>query len=90
MEIILHGGTSEKINNQENLVLRLIDAETGTVLEDILPPSTHELTTRKVPLDKLQGKTIRLKLVDNNTNGSFAWIGLKRVALIGPPASQPN
>ena len=88
MEIIMHGGTSQKVGGEENLVIRLIDASTSKLLEEILPPSTHELRTEQVKLDKLRGKSVRLQLIDNNTASSFAWIGVRRVSLVG--RSEPN
>jgi hypothetical protein len=83
MEIVFQGGWNQGAEGEENLVLRLLDAGSGAVLEQVLPPGTHELTTRRLKLDKLRGKSIRLQLVDNNTDSSFAWIGLRKVSLVG-------
>ena len=81
IEISLHGGTSHKTSGCECLALRLIDAETGKCLREILPPSTHVLTTVSAPLEDLKGREIQLELADGNTTSSFAWIGVQRVML---------
>jgi hypothetical protein len=82
MEIILQGGWSEKTEGQENLAIRLLDADNQAALQQVLPPGTHELRTTVVDVEPLRGKSIRLQLVDRNTNTSFAWIGVRRVALL--------
>jgi hypothetical protein len=87
LEVLLQGGWSEKSNGRENLVLRIVDATTGATLEELFPPGIHELRTQRVPLEKLKGRTIRLQLVDDNRNSSFAWIGLRKLVLRGPPAA---
>ena len=87
LEVLLQGGWSEKLNGRENLALRFVDAASGETLEELLPPGIHELRTQRVPVEKLKGRTIRLQLVDENRNSSFAWIGLRKVVLLGPPAS---
>lgn len=87
LEVLLQGGWSEKSNDRENLALRFVDATSGATLEELLPPGIHELRTQRVPLEKLKGRTLRLQLVDENRNSSFAWIGLRKVVLCGPPAA---
>lgn len=85
MEVLLQGGWSEKVNGRENLVLRIVDATTNEMLEELFPPGIHELRTQRVPLDKLRGQPVRVQLVDENRNSSYAWIGLRKVVLRGPP-----
>ncbi len=82
MEILFQGGYSHREGGRETLALQIVDAESGQVLEEILPPGTHELVRHILPLnDRLRGRTVRIRLVDSNTNASFAWIGLRRVSL---------
>ncbi len=88
LEILLQGGLSEQQSGRENLVLRIVDATTNETLEQLFPPGIHELRTQRVALDKLRGRTIRIQLVDENRNASFAWIGLRKVALKPAPANQ--
>jgi hypothetical protein len=82
LEVLYHGGTSEKQNGQENLALRLLDAETGSTLSETVPPSTHMLTQLRIPLAGIKAGHVRLFLIDRNTGSSFAWIGVRRVALV--------
>ncbi len=64
-----------------------MDAAHGEVLLEILPPGTYVLRTQRVSLDHLKGRTVRVKLVDDNCNAGFAWIGLWRLTLIGNVAA---
>ena len=75
------------MNGRENLALRFLDTASGETLEELLPPGIHELRTQRVPLEKLKGGTIRLQLLDENRNSSYAWIGLRKLVLRGPPAA---
>lgn len=80
MEILFQGGHSRRVGGQETLALQLVDADSAEVLEEILAPGTHELVRHPLPLtDRLRGRKVRIRLVDNNTDASFAWIGLRRV-----------
>jgi hypothetical protein len=87
IEIVMQGGWSEKINGAENLALRLVDATTGELLEEIVPPGTHELRTLRRPADKLHDRTMRAEIVDANRNGTYAWIGLRRLVLTKAPGA---
>lgn len=87
LEVLLQGGWSEKSNGRENLALRFVDATSGATLEELLPPGIHELRTQRVPLEKLKGRPLRLQLVDENRNSSYAWIGLRKVVLRGAPVA---
>jgi hypothetical protein len=83
MEVTFQGGWSETVNGRENLALQFIDADSGLVLEELTPPGIHILTTKQLGIERLTGKKVRLKLIDSNTNSSFAWIGLRNVTLGG-------
>jgi eukaryotic-like serine/threonine-protein kinase len=90
LEVVFQGGWNQGAEGEEDLVLRLLDAESGAVLDQLLPPGTHVLTRRLVKTANFKGKFIRLLLIDNNTGSSFAWIGLRQVSLTGriqPPQS---
>ena len=86
MELVIQGGWSQESDGRQDLAIRLLEAGSGKVLEEILPPGKHEWTKRRIKLDKLKGKSIRIQLVDDNTGSSFAWIGLRRVVLLDPSA----
>jgi hypothetical protein len=90
MKIAFQGGRSRTVDGRENLAIRLLDADSGTVLAQALPPGTHVLTTRRIPLSDIKGQTIRLELVDENTDASYAWIGLESVELIEDATADPR
>ena len=81
VEVILQGGWSETVNGKENLALQFIDADGGAVLEELTPPGIHVLTTKQLGTKNLIGKRVFIKLIDRNTNASYAWIGLRKVTL---------
>jgi hypothetical protein len=83
LEVVFHGGWNHGPAGDENLVLRIVDAQSGAVLDQLLPPGTHELTKRLVKTANFKDKHIRVHLIDNNTDSSFAWIGLERLSLTG-------
>jgi hypothetical protein len=83
MEVIFQGGWSETVNGKENLALQFVDADSGSVLEELTPPGIHVLTTKKLGTERLVGKRVFLRLSDGNTNASFAWIGLRSLTLEG-------
>jgi len=85
VELLVQGGWSEKINGKENLVVRLVDASTGESLAQFLPPGIHELRPLRGSTEKLKGRTVRLEIVDENRNATYAWIGLRKLVLTGPP-----
>ena len=41
------------------------------------------LVEQRLPTTGLTGKPLRIELVDRNRASSFAWIGLRKVVLIG-------
>ena len=82
MEFIFHGAAGEATSRGPNLALRILDADSRQVLQQITPPGTHVLTRQMFPLGDLRGKTVRLQLLDENTGVSYAWLGLRRVTLI--------
>jgi hypothetical protein len=60
----------------------LVEAESNRVLLDLPPLGTHLLTTRTVSLNDLRAKTVRFQLLDHNIAASYAWIGLRKIALL--------
>lgn len=83
LEVNYQGGWSETVEGKENLALQFIDADSGEVLEELTPPGIHVLTLKKLGTTRLFGKKVRLRLIDGNTNTSYAWIGLRSVTLEG-------
>jgi hypothetical protein len=83
MVVELHGGHSVAVGGKQNLCLRLVDAQTGAVMDEVLPRGSHSITEERVGLEKLQGRRARLELVDRNAEPAYAWIGLRKVTLTG-------
>jgi hypothetical protein len=71
------GGKSEEENGKPSLSLRLADARSGKVLKQIPAPGSHALAPQSIPLDGLQGRDLRLELVDADKRNAYAWIGIK-------------
>lgn len=75
----LQGGRSEAGNL---LAVDLIDADTKELLyRHIVKTGTQALTQTCIDVKKWQGKSVRLELIDENTNTSFAWLGVETVTL---------
>jgi len=77
LEIEFHGGNSVSVDGKENLCLRVVDAESGEVLRELVASGSHVVSKGSVSLEGLEGKTLRLELIDRNTETGFAWIGLR-------------
>ena len=84
MKIDFHGAAGEMTSRGPNLALQVIDAESSDVLMSITPPNTHVLTAQTVSLGDVRGRTVRLRLVDENAGVTYAWLGLRKVTLIAP------
>jgi hypothetical protein len=63
------------------LILNVIDATSGEILSSISPPGTHILAPQIIDVSSHKGKTVRLHMIDQNTEASYAWIGLASVTL---------
>lgn len=83
MLLEMHGGRSASPGGECNLCIRLVDAQSGAVLREVLPTGSHLIAEERVGLEGLQGKRVRLELVDRNSAPTYAWIGLRRVTLTG-------
>ncbi len=81
LDVEIQGGNSTATGGKCNLCLRLVDVESGRILGEIIPPGTHMPVTKVLPLDGLQGRRLRLELIDENTGSSYAWIGIRSVRI---------
>jgi len=75
------GGKSEDVNGKQSLSLRLVDARSGKVLEEIPAPGSHVLVPKAISLRGMQGRSVRLELIDMDKRVAYAWIGLKSVRI---------
>jgi WD40 repeat protein len=82
LDVVFDGGGGH------DLVLYLLDADTGAVLHQFVPLD-HEWRRRLRTAD-LKGRLIRLLLTDDNSDSSYAWIGLRKVSLTGRRQLAPS
>jgi len=81
LEFELQGGRSATVDGAPNLCVRLLDAQTGDLLGQVLPAGSHALSPQRLDVGSLGDRSIRLELVDRNADPSYAWIGIRRVWL---------
>jgi len=78
-----HGGISDDRNGQGLLCIDLIDtANNERLYRYHVKVSSPVLKEGVIPMAQWSGQTVRLELVDSNTNPSFAWMGVKNVQLL--------
>ncbi len=85
----MQGGSALAEDGPGALDVRLVDAETGEVLERYTGPGTHVMGEIRVPLESHRGRTVQMEVVDGNSGTTSAWIGIGGVAVIeemAPPA----
>jgi putative heme-binding domain-containing protein len=71
-----HQGIPPAEANKKNLV-RLVD-EQGAVLHQAHPPRNDTAQRIEWNLAAIQGKPVRLEIVDGDTGGKYAWLGVGR------------
>jgi hypothetical protein len=76
----MHGGRNKQVGGEGNLVIRVRDVETGEVVGIVEPSGTHHMQARALDVTPLGERRVRLEMVDENRDASFAWIGLRRVS----------
>lgn len=79
MILEFHGGISETVDKKANLSVSIADADTGEVLAEIQPPSTHQLMKKSIDISRFRDQKLRLILLDENIKKTHAWVGLKSV-----------
>lgn len=78
----IQGGNSIADEGPGALSVRLIDSQTGEALAKLPVTGSHLFREAKIPVDKWHGKNVHLEMIDNNTNSSWAWLGVKNIALV--------
>ncbi len=73
------GGRSVSTPEGESLVAEIIEADTGEVIGRVLPPGVHLVQPTAIPVQVDKPTKVRLRLIDRNTDASFAWIGVSSV-----------
>lgn len=76
LDFYLQGGTSTGLSGEGSLRIEVQDATSGQLYHAISIEGGHQLRRQFVDAEKMRGKQIRLVMVDNNRNLSYAWLGL--------------
>jgi hypothetical protein len=82
LSFIYQGGTTLAEDGPGTLEIRLLDSKTGRLVGKIPASGSHVLREGRIPVSGLAGQTVHLELVDRNTGPSYAWLGVRRVALL--------
>ena len=77
---ILARGWNEKKGDKDLNRFELVDAKTGNILRKAKPPQTTA-TPKWIEWDvkNLKGKNVKIKIVDGDSNGGYAWLGIDRI-----------
>jgi hypothetical protein len=75
------GGHGTKTDTDPALCIRLLDAESGEVVDWLPPPSSHSLSPSVLSLKKAKGKKFQIEIIDKDTNTGYAWIGITGIEL---------
>lgn len=73
-----HQGPPDSPPNHKNIV-RLIDAEDKTVLQEAFPPRNDVCQKIEWDLAKFKGRAARLEVVDGDDGKAYAWLGITRI-----------
>ena len=71
-----HGGHSRGEAGPGLLVIDLVDSTTGQRLNRLAVNADHSLRWARIPVKAWAGKTVRLELIDENSDSSYAWLGV--------------
>ncbi len=80
LKVQCQGGRNENKFDRK-LEIQLVDAHNGKILLSFSPDVNHNLHEKKFNIKKFRNKEVKIKLVDNNTADSYAWIGIDKVSL---------
>jgi hypothetical protein len=77
----MQGGNSRADDGPGTLQVRLVDSKTGELLHKLLVHGSHLLRDEPIPVEKWQGRVVHLELVDEVTDVSYSWVGVRKVTL---------
>jgi len=75
-----HAGFPKEKPHKKNLV-RLIDVESGDVIQEAFPPRNDVAHRTEWDLRDFKGRTGVLELVDGDSAGAFAWLAVGRFSM---------
>ena len=73
-----HRGPPKQAAHDKNVV-RLVDAEKGSVLATAFPPRSDQCSLVEWDLTAHSGKRARLEIVDGDNGKAYAWLGVARI-----------
>jgi len=73
------GGNSTANDGPGTLAIRLVDSNTGEILENMQALGSHLIREGNMQINKWRGRKVHIELVDLNTGSSYAWLGLCKV-----------
>lgn len=82
-----HAGFPDRPFEPQNFV-RLIDAESGEVLQETTPPRNDTAQFFEWDLSSLQGRQVQFEIEDGDEAGAYAWISVGRFE--GGPLQVPS
>ncbi len=78
LNIVVRGYDGREGGRNLNFI-DLLDDEDGEILQRIYPPQSDFPSKITVETSRFSGRTVRLRIVDNNTEPLFAWIGVDEI-----------
>ncbi len=75
-----HDGFPDQPANHANAV-RLRDAVSGQILREAFPPRNDVAQAVQWSLQDLQGRQVRLEMVDGDSSSAYAWLAVGRFSL---------
>ncbi len=73
-----HRGVPSAPAHDQNQV-RIIEESSGKVLANAFPPRSDVCEPVVLDLSAYEGKTVRLEIVDGDSGGAYAWLGVTRI-----------
>jgi hypothetical protein len=71
-----HGGRSKTDDGAGLMAIDLVDAKSGQRLYRLALSADHTLRWEHIDVKPWAGRSVRLELTDQNTDPSYAWLGL--------------
>lgn len=82
LRFILQGGNAKKVDGVYNLAVELVDSSTSEVLATVPILGSHLLREELMSVTGAAGRKVHLRLRDDSTASSYAWLGVQEVALV--------
>jgi hypothetical protein len=81
LAVQMQGGQSRADVGPGLLAVDLVDSADGRRLHRLVPAASHALRWATIDVHEWAGRTVHLEVTDQNSDPSYAWIGLAAVRL---------